>query len=601
MSVRLTELNAFRGASEWADDTMLGLNAQGAVQRGDIYGGMLSAKKRTLNEKIANNAVRTELLKALAQTFDIVTDRVHSGVRFSQDFMQKLEKLLGPAFKREDFDVGEDGVVASGRPLTARRIKAIIRSAEAAAAIVAYNDDIMVKFQTNVTQLPEEFMDVAADAYRDVRDRYGEESVPIFDELHQLVDCSVVGQIFNKLEKKGNKRVTPGALRDMYFKHAFEWGARRLATSKTQQIINAHGGGGDAVVVFRHINNRHPEILRDIHKAKTPAAAEAAFDKYAQTVETDYERFQICNREVREFNFKVQNALAERLGVPVQNIVGMLDQQAVKKYGEKLMDDILDGKNPTDGENAIKAAFENWTKTFVDGYSNALAGVDGLNIPVSVKDRMKAHVLMNNNVSHLNFNRIFQIGASLQAAHLKELLDANAPKENVYNEMASLARSISNPVNEMFDAARAAGKDIGPDELSNASNLVMEVFFGNNPGLRDQIAAFLNRPDVQADQGVGPHAFVLMQFSEPIGFIPPAKDHILADLGTVRLNPVYAQALVSAAREFGKEGTNEEILALFNAGRPEHETLTAALRQFEGELDTATLRGFVVGVLNNAG
>jgi hypothetical protein len=67
------------------------------------------------------------------------------------------------------------------------------------------------------------------------------------------------------------------------------------------------------------------------------------------------------------------------------------------------------------------------------------------------------------------------------------------------------------------------------------------------------------------------------------------------------LNPVYAQALISAAREFGKEGTNEEILALFNAGRPEHETLMAALRQFEGELDTATLKGFVVGVLNNAG
>ena len=103
----------------------------------------------------------------------------------------------------------------------------------------------------------------------------------------------------------------------------------------------------------------------------------------------------------------------------------------------------------------------------------------------------------------------------------------------------------------------------------------MEVFFGRNPGLRDQIAAFVNRQDVQADgiQGAGLYAFVIMHFSEPVDFIPPAKDHIFEKLGTDQLNPVYARTLISAARELGKEGTNEELLALFGEGRPAHETL----------------------------
>ncbi len=108
---------------------MLGMNGEGAVQKGNTYGGFLSAKKRTLDEKNANNAVRTELLKALSQAFGIMTDRVYSGERFLQDFMRKLEKLLGSAFKREDFQVGDDGLVASGRPLTARRITSFPTSA----------------------------------------------------------------------------------------------------------------------------------------------------------------------------------------------------------------------------------------------------------------------------------------------------------------------------------------------------------------------------------------------------------------------------------------------------------------------------------------
>ena len=54
-------------------------------------------------------------------------------VHFTREFMRKLEKLLGADFKRDDFKIDANGCVASGRPLTARRIRAILSKATVAA------------------------------------------------------------------------------------------------------------------------------------------------------------------------------------------------------------------------------------------------------------------------------------------------------------------------------------------------------------------------------------------------------------------------------------------------------------------------------------
>ena len=85
---------------------------------------------RLPSTKERNNAVRTELLKALGQAFSIdgVTER-DGKTRFSAQFMNRLEEILGPdAFKRGDFGL-KDGAVDSGKPLTQRRITAIVKAA----------------------------------------------------------------------------------------------------------------------------------------------------------------------------------------------------------------------------------------------------------------------------------------------------------------------------------------------------------------------------------------------------------------------------------------------------------------------------------------
>lgn len=101
------------------------------LKQGGVYSGSLSSLSRTTEEKAANNQARTELLKALGRAFNI--DGMHEDagkVTFTKAFMDRLEKILGSDFKRGDFKLNSEGEVVSGRPLTMRRIEAIVKKAD---------------------------------------------------------------------------------------------------------------------------------------------------------------------------------------------------------------------------------------------------------------------------------------------------------------------------------------------------------------------------------------------------------------------------------------------------------------------------------------
>lgn len=136
MAMNLSALNMFRSAVNWTDEGVANLDNRYAVLKDHEYGGMLSAIGRSDNEKKANNRVRAELLRSLGIAFKLKGVREDSSgeLRFTTAFMDRLGQLLGRDLKRDDFGVKSDGRVASGCPLTARRIKAILAKAEAVAA-----------------------------------------------------------------------------------------------------------------------------------------------------------------------------------------------------------------------------------------------------------------------------------------------------------------------------------------------------------------------------------------------------------------------------------------------------------------------------------
>lgn len=123
-------LNIYRNAS-FADGKTILNNDGDEIKANGVYSGALSALTRSSEEKAANNVARTELLKALGRAFNVKGMTEEDGkVTFSKDFMARLEKILGADFKRGDFGINANGEVTSGKPLTMRRVQAIVKKAD---------------------------------------------------------------------------------------------------------------------------------------------------------------------------------------------------------------------------------------------------------------------------------------------------------------------------------------------------------------------------------------------------------------------------------------------------------------------------------------
>lgn len=109
------------------------ISSGGAYKAGDLLGRWF----RDAPSRQDNNIARTKLLQALGNTLNIggMVTGENGKVTFSLDFMKVLEAKLGSkVLETGDFKV-KDGEVTSGRPLTERRVRAIVdRVRELAAA-----------------------------------------------------------------------------------------------------------------------------------------------------------------------------------------------------------------------------------------------------------------------------------------------------------------------------------------------------------------------------------------------------------------------------------------------------------------------------------
>ena len=112
-------------------DAIANLKQGGGVEQNGKLGSFFCKMFRSSATEARNNAVRTELLRALGQGFGIEGMTEKDGkTYFSADFMAKLERTLGrDVFKASDFKLNSDGSVSSGKPLTQRRIQAIVEKA----------------------------------------------------------------------------------------------------------------------------------------------------------------------------------------------------------------------------------------------------------------------------------------------------------------------------------------------------------------------------------------------------------------------------------------------------------------------------------------
>ena len=92
-NINLTALNMFSTAKDWTADSIANLDGKDAIKKVGDYGGAFSALGRSSIEKAANNVMRTELLKALANAFNMQVETDSDGkARFNRAFLRNLER-----------------------------------------------------------------------------------------------------------------------------------------------------------------------------------------------------------------------------------------------------------------------------------------------------------------------------------------------------------------------------------------------------------------------------------------------------------------------------------------------------------------------------
>ena len=124
-----TALKLFRNTGLTNENSIAVTDGKSVTSK-QVYSGKFSKFSRTDAQRAENNAMRTKLLEALGKAFCLDGMTYSDGkVSFSKEFMDKLEALLGKdVFKRSDFGIpSKGGAVSSGKPLTQRRISAIMK------------------------------------------------------------------------------------------------------------------------------------------------------------------------------------------------------------------------------------------------------------------------------------------------------------------------------------------------------------------------------------------------------------------------------------------------------------------------------------------
>lgn len=184
-------LNAFRELHLENANAIINVDGEGLKQNG-TYSGALSSLSRSKEAQAENNAARTALLKALGRAFNVKgMNEVDGKVTFTKDFMDRLETILGKDFKRGDFKLTANGEVASGRPLTMRRIDAIVKKADLVGAGTFSVDVYRRKFEVMLKD-----MGAAKMSPEDMKKKGGE-----FITLHNIA------KILTFLEKEADKSV----------------------------------------------------------------------------------------------------------------------------------------------------------------------------------------------------------------------------------------------------------------------------------------------------------------------------------------------------------------------------------------------------------
>ena len=450
-------------------------------------------------------------------------------------------------------------------------------------------------------ELPQTFMHLVDTASFTVRARYGAIGYP--DNAHSRVLLEGVSEYgLTGVNDPDAPCITPETLRDGLVNAALKAAALRVMEAGVSKRIAAAGLNVEdhSLNVLNALRAREPAILEGMLAAESAEAADAVLNEYAEQIQEASRRSVAYERCYAAVDSLARERMAAKLGVPVESLpVDIFTTQYLRVKGNDLKSEIGNGKNPANSDAEIEAAFSDLVERYVNERVEVLAKIGEANIPADAKDAFKMAILRMDKVNYLDIDAIVNSAKAIHPDNLIALLDSNADKQQVYEEMHRISDSVTTAMNQMFAQYRAQGKEIGPDENTNVIQSMLDIIVLSAPGLEAKLSKFLTSDAVRQDNfnDRTKNSFFARNF---IAFVhePDENTALAAQIGTAELPPLHALALVSAVREEGLGNLSvAEAAALFKAGEPAGEMLRMFVETSSGRVRASALGMFARSAL----
>ena len=266
----LNALSRFSNVNFGDNDAIANLDGGNGLVQNEKLGFILTRKFRGSTAEKQNNAVRTELLKALGNAFGLNEGVVvnNGKTTFTDQFMNRLEEILGPAFKRGDFGI-KNGVVDSGKPLTQRRIHAIVKAARAKGGAEAYDGTTYlakVDYIKGLIKGKGGLDGAAKQSALDFFDVKIRNTINFLDEEFEGLSYAKVGRNNGDFQKYINEKTGLDVDVDKIFSDLHAKNAIKDAALENDRVVNIDDIDDIADKTFEPVKQKVGELLKDLVK-----------------------------------------------------------------------------------------------------------------------------------------------------------------------------------------------------------------------------------------------------------------------------------------------------------------------------------------------
>ena len=454
---------------------------------------------------------------------------------------------------------------------------------------------------------PFEFQAFADETVALLRGRFGEAIVPPDATFGDFSNSGLVCPLI-RVDGEGDpdipvERARMETLREPLTKMAVSMASRTALEHEVKAAIQRLGAGKlNPRIIANGINRANPTLVEAISNCKSPSEVSAVLDTARSQIEAAVRRNVEVTRCKNSFIDFVREVVSAATGIPISCIgEEALPETRLHTIAYRLAEKI-DGKNiPVEKDEDIEMLFRDEARAFAAERASLFMTVDMLELSAETKADLKGWLLAQEKVNYLDMNAIVSASAQIGMKEVADALKAGAPKEAVYRAMTQVMAAVAPLADTLLEGKL---EEVGSPEHTNVITTMFLIAFDAVPGIREDLAAFLERPEVRADLengrvAVNNPAFGCVAF---LRFAAPQAEKtnaaIVDGLGSGRLSAINGLALVQAARDVGLDQlTPAEVLALFAPTAPSGKILAEAVGASPVAITPAILHSLAYGAL----